>query len=351
MSRCLLPLRFFAVFVCLALAACGGAGPAGEGGETASAGGAAGEAPAALTVYSGRNESLIGPILERFGDQTGIPVEVRYGETAELAATLLEEGAATPADVFISQDAAALGALAGDGMLQPLPADVRERLPTRFADPEGRWVGLSGRARVVVYNTEAMTSEELPQTLEEVADPRYRGRFGVAPLNGSFQAHMAVYRVLEGAAALDELLAGMVANEPRRYPKNSVIVAAVIAGEVDFGLVNHYYLWRALQEDPEAPAVNYFQPGGGASSFVNVAGAGVLSDRPEALELVRFLLADEAQRYFAEETYEYPLAGTVEPAADLPPLAGLATPDVDFSQAAAALPETLTAIDESGLVQ
>lgn len=346
MKRFLSPTPIFSAVLCLALAACGGTSPAGEDSASQSA-----DESSPVTVYSGRNESLVGPILERFTVVTGIPVEVRYGGTAELAATLLEEGPATPAEVFISQDAAALGAVAGEGMLRALPADLLDRLPARFADPAGRWVGLSGRARVLVYNPEAITPEELPQTLDEVTDPRYRGRFGVAPLNASFQAHMAVYRALEGAPALDELLAGMVANEPRRYPKNSAIVAAVIAGEVDFGLVNHYYLWRALKEDPEAPGRNYFQPGGGASSFVNVAGAGVLADRPEAVELVRFLLSDEAQRYFAEETFEYPLVAGVEPVTDLQPLAELETPDIDYAAVAAELPATLSAIDASGLVQ
>jgi len=336
------------LLLALFAAACGGAGAPPEG-ESASA------PPAPVTVYSGRNESLIGPLLDRFTEATGIPVEVRYGETAELAATLLEEGANTPAEVFISQDAAALGALAAEGLLRPLPADLVATVPARFADPGGRWIGLSGRARVLVYNTEATGPDELPETLEAVADPRYRGRFGVAPLNGSFQAQMAVYRALEGAEALEELLAGIAANQPQRYANNRAIVDAVIAGEIEFGLVNHYYLWRALQERPDASARNWFQPGGGASSFINVAGAGVLAaptddDAAEAVELVRWLLSGEAQRYFADQTFEYPLVPGVPAAADLVPLDELATPDVDFAAVSAVLDETLAAIDASGLV-
>jgi len=341
-----------ALALALLAAACGGADSPRRGppeGESAA------PAPAPVTVYSGRNESLIGPILERFTEATGIPVEVRYGETAELAATLLEEGANTPAEVFIAQDAAALGALAAEGLLRSLPSDVVSGVPARFADPGGRWVGLSGRARVLVYNTASISPDELPATLEAVADPRYRGRFGVAPLNGSFQAQMAVYRALEGAEALEELLAGLAANRPQRSANNRAIVDAAIAGEIDFGLVNHYYLWRALQERPDAPAKNWFQPGGGASSFINVAGAGVLAapadvDAAEAVELVRWLLSDEAQRYFAGETFEYPLVPGVPAAADLVPLDELATPDLDFGAVSAVLDETLAAIDASGLV-
>lgn len=340
------------------LAACGGGGSGGDADSDshAVAGGTVTGEAGVVTVYSGRSESLIGPILERFTDDTGIEVEVRYGETAELAATLLEEGAATPADIFISQDAAALGAVAGAGLFGALPAEVVDRVLPQYADPDGRWVGLSGRARTVVYNTDRMSENELPRSLEEVAEPRFKGRFGVAPLNGSFQAHMAVYRAVEGAEALDELLAGMVANDPQRYPKNGAIVDAVLAGEVDFGLVNHYYLWRALAENPDAPGANFSMPGGGTAGsetggFVNIAGAGLLSEDAGALELVRYLLGEEAQRYFAEETFEYPLAAGVAPSVELTPLAELAAPDLNFQQVSAELEATLQAIQGSGLIQ
>ncbi|HVS16407.1 MAG TPA: extracellular solute-binding protein [Thermoanaerobaculia bacterium] len=302
-----------------------------------------------LTVYSGRNENLIGPVLDRFRETTGIQVAVRYGETAELAATILEEGAASPADLFIAQDAAALGALAAAGRLKPLPADLVGAVPARFRDPERRWAGVSGRARVVVYNTGRTSPEDLPQSLEEVGDPRFRGRFGVAPLNASFQAHLAAYRVLHGAEKLDALLAAIAANEPRTFPNNSSIVTATIAGEVDWGLVNHYYLWRALDETPDAPARNFAMPAPG-SGFVNVAGVGVLEESPQALRLVAYLLAEESQRHFAEETFEYPLVEGAQPAVELQPLAEVATPELDWARLSEALAPTLEAIRRSGLV-
>jgi iron(III) transport system substrate-binding protein len=309
------------------------------------------EAASSVVVYSGRNEALIGPLLERFEAAEGIEVEARYGGTAELAATLLEEGANTPADVYISQDAAALGALAGAGLLKPVEPAQLERVPARFRSPKGLWVGLSGRARAVVYNTGLVAPDDLPQSLDEVAETRFEGRFGIAPANASFQAHLAVHRALAGAEASDELMGRIAANGPRDYPKNSAIVAAVIAGEIDWGLTNHYYLWRAKKEQPEAPAANHFMPGGDASAFVNLAGAGVLSGNPAAARLIAFLLSDEAQRYFAEETYEFPLVAGVPAAADLPPLDSLATPEIDFSAVSAVLEETLTAINQSGLLQ
>lgn len=331
-----------------ALTGCGGPQSASEDpGSTESVQEQASQEP--LVVYSGRNKSLIEPLLERF-QSAGRKLEVRYGETAELVATLLEEGERTPCDVFIAQDAAALGMLSRTGMLRALPDDLLGRLPVSFASPQGDWIGLSGRARVVVYNTESVGPEDLPQTLDEVTAPRFRGRFGLAPGNASFQAHMAVYRAVHGPEALAKLLAGMAANEPKRYPKNSPIVEAAIQGEIDWGLVNHYYLWRALAENPEATAANAFMVGDEVSGFINLAGVGALSDRPQAIELVRFLVSDEAQEYFAEETFEYPVVAGVESAIELeslPPNTG----QFDFAQVSDNLEATLAAIGASGLLQ
>lgn len=335
--------RTFLGLLCLVVALTG------CGGEEASA--PADLSDASLVVYSGRNESLIGPLLERFEAATGVEVKARYGETAEMAATLLEEGANSPADVFISQDAAALGAVAAAGRLEELPETVLGRVPERFRSPEGHWVGLSGRARSVVYNTELVTEDELPTSLGAVTDPSYRGLFGIAPANGSLQAHLTVYGVVAGDDALRRLLEGIAANEPKAYPKNSAIVQAVIAGEVEWGLVNHYYLLRALSEQPDAPARNFFMSRGDASGFVNVAGAGLVRSSEAAIALVDFMLSEESQGYFAGETYEYPLVPGVEAAAGLTPIAELATPAVDFGAVSGALERTLTAINSAGLMQ
>ena len=303
-----------------------------------------------MVVYSGRNESLAGPLFERLEEELGFEIQVRFGGTAELAATLMEEGEATPAHLFLSQDAAALGALAGAGLLRPLPQATLDRVAPEFRAAGGEWVGLSGRVRCLVYNTERVRPEDLPASLEEVVDPRYRGRFGIAPTNASFQAHLAVYNTVAGRAALERLLAGLEANEPGRYPKNSAIVEAVIAGEIDFGLVNHYYLLRALAEDPAAPAANYFMPGGDLSSFVNLSGVAVLRPTPQAQALAAALLSDGAQRYFAEETFEYPLIAGLDPAPGLPALADLRARQLPFDEVAAKLEETLELIAASGLL-
>ena len=334
------PARLLAAWLCLPLiAACGAPAPQGN----------LGEGDGSVTVYSGRSERLIAPLLERFTERTGIAVKARYGSSSALVATLMEEGANTPAAVFISQDAAALGALSGAGMLRGLPQTLLQRVPERFRAARGNWVGLSGRARVVVYNTDRIAPDQLPQSLEEVTHRRYRGRFGIAPTNASYQAHMALVYALGGEESLARLLAGIAENKPVRYGKNSRIVQAVIAGEIDWGLVNHYYLWRALKEDPDAPARNFFMPGGEASGFVNMAGAGLLDEDPDALRLLEFLLGEEAQRYFAEETFEYPLAADIPAVDGLPALEELLTPDVDYQDVAVALERTLAMISDAGL--
>jgi iron(III) transport system substrate-binding protein len=236
--------------------------------------------------------------------------------------------------------------------LRPLAgtAGLLDRVAPEFRSDRGDWVGVSGRARVVVYGTERMRVEDLPQDLQQVLDPRYRGRFGIAPANASFQAHLAALRAVAGAEALERWLEGLVANEPRRYANNRAIVDAVIAGEIDFGLVNHYYLWQALRDQPEAPARNFFMPGGDVSSFVNVAGVGLLSDEPAGLRLIEYLLSEEGQRYFAEETFEYPLVAGIPAAVDLPPLEQLSLARVDFGALSENLEPTLRAIETSGLL-
>jgi iron(III) transport system substrate-binding protein len=303
-----------------------------------------------VVLYSGRNEKLISPLLEQFTQQTGIKVEARYGETAEMAATLLEEGNRTPAGVFLSQDAAALGAVAKAGLTKPLPEELTSRIPNRFVGPDRMWAGVSGRARTVVYNPKKMKPGQLPQSLEDTADPKYRGRWGVAPLNASFQSQMAVYEALNGPEALEKLLKSMVDNQPKRYPRNGAIVDAVAAGEIDWGLVNHYYVWEAKKERKDLPVENFFMPKGDASSFVNVAGVALLNAQDaDAMSLIQFLFSDEAQRYFANQTSEYPLVASVAPSTALQPLEELRTPDIDFARVSETLPQALSKINASGL--
>lgn len=293
---------------------------------------------ATLTVYSGRSESLVGPLLERFEQATGATLEVRYGESAELAALLLEEGDRSPADVFFAQDAGALGAIGGAGLLTPLPQATLDRVPAAFRDPAGSWVGLSGRARVLAWSTERLTEADLPASVTGLTDPAWKGRVGWVPTNASFQAFVTALRVLAGEDRARAWLEGMLANEPVVFEGNAQAVEGVAAGEVDVALVNHYYLMRLLVENGvDYPVANHFFPAGDPGALVNVAGAGVLaaSDTPEtATALIDWLLGADAQSFIAAETFEYPLIADVAADPRLPAIEAIGSPLVDLGRLA-----------------
>ena len=207
-----------------------------------------------LTVYSGREEELVAPLIDQFEQETGTDVEVRYGESAELAATIAEEGDGSPADVFFAQDPGSLGAVAGEGLLAALPHPALDRVPERFRDPEGRWVGTSGRSRVIAYNTDELSEDEVPDSVFDLTDPRWKGRVGVAPTNASFQAFITAMRLQQGEEKTRAWLEDLKANGVRLYERNTPIVEAVASGEIDLGLVNHYYLYLVREEQPGAPS-------------------------------------------------------------------------------------------------
>ena len=282
-----------------------------------------------LTIYSGRGESLVGPLIERFEAETGITVRVRYAGTAELAAAILEEGDRSPADIYYAQDAGALAALAEADALARLPDDIVERVPETFADSGGHWVATSGRARVLVYSPERVPNP--PDSVFDLVNEEWRGRVGWAPTNGSFQAFVTAMRQIHGEDATETWLRGMMANDVREFPGNSPQVQAVGDGEIDIGLVNHYYLYRFTAEAPDFPAANHFTDPGAAGGLINIAGVALLAANEQdenALRFIRFLLSEESQSYFRDETSEYPVSADVEARAELIPLAELDSPSL-----------------------
>lgn len=286
-----------------------------------------------LTVYSGRSETLVAPLLDNFTQATGIEVEARYADTAELAALLLEEGERSPADIFFAQDAGALGVAADAGLFATLDEGILDRVDGRFRDPDGRWVGVSGRARTAAYSTQEEL--QLPDSIFGFTDPVWSGRIGWAPANGSFQAFVTALRVIEGEDAAREWLEGILANDPVAYAKNTAAVEGVAAGEVDVAFVNHYYLLRLVAEHgDDYPVAQKFFDGGDPGSLVNVAGVGQIltTDQPQqAASLVEYLLGDEAQAYFSQSTFEFPLTDGATADARLPDIASIEAPDVDLS--------------------
>ena len=346
----------------LIVAACGSGDasstPTSEPSSLASASAGASTGPSAslsgtLTIYSGRSEELVGPLIQRFEDETGVDVQVDYAGTTDLAATLLEEGDASPADVFFAQDAGALGAVADAGRLADLPGPTLDQVDPRFVSDDGQWVGVSGRARVVIYDTRTLSEADLPTSIKDFTDPAWKGRIGWAPTNASLQSFVTAFRVLEGDDAAKAWLAGIQANEPKVYEGNDAVLAAVAAGEIEVGFVNHYYLMRQLEEQGEGfPVRNHFLPGGDPGSLVNVAGAGILStagNPADAQAVIDFLLTPESQAYFATETHEYPLVAGVEPDPALPALSSIQSPDIDLSDLAD-LEGTLQLMQEAGVL-
>jgi iron(III) transport system substrate-binding protein len=303
-----------------------------------------------LVVYSGRSETLIGPVLKQFQEKTGIETEVRWGDTGELAAAILEEGEKSPAQVFLAQDGGALASLAAAGRFVELPAELRDRVPSRWIDPNGRWIGLSGRVRVLVVDPAKVPAGERPKSLRELADKKWEGRIALAPSNASLQAHLAAWRARNGGEDLQKLLAGIAANKPILLPKNPAVVDAVLKGEADIGLVNHYYLGQARKQAGAEVGLNHLPTADDGSAFVNIAGAGILVNDPAAIELVRFLLGPEAQNHFATQTFEIPLVKNPPAHQAGLELADAGAGDLDFAKVAAELPATLQDLRASGLL-
>ena len=313
---------------------------------------ACGGSDAALTVYSGRTENLVGPLLEDFTAETGIAVEVRYGNSADLALLLEQEGDRSPADVFISQSPGAVGFLAGADLLQPIGDEALELVPPEFRNGAGLWAGMSGRVRVLVYNTDLIDPAELPDSVFDLTQERFRGQIGVAPSNGSFQDFVTGMRETSSDEEASAWLEGLAANDARVYANNTAIVQAVGRGEVPLGLVNHYYNLRALAEDPDAPSENHFFPDGDIGSLVITTALGVLASTDDVTasdRFVQFMLGESAQTFFAEQTFEYPLAAGVDQYPGLPDLAELGVATYDFDQLAGGLERTKELIDASGL--
>ena len=301
-----------------------------------------------VVVYSGRNELLIAPLMQQFTERTGIPVSIRYGQTSEMVATILEEGNRSPADVILAQETGALTTLSGAGVLQVLPASVLDTVSPMFRDQDGYWIGLSARARVLAYHPGRVAPESLPADLDALVDQQWRGRVGWAPANASFQSFITHLRSTRGEDVARNWLIGMRDNGTRAYARNTPIILAVASGEIDIGLVNHYYLHALQQERPDAVAVRNHYPENG--TLLNMAGAGILrtARQPEAaLALIEFLVSEAAQRYLVESVFEYPVIDTLSAHTDLPHLPASLLVDIDQ---VADLPGTLRLLQELNIL-
>ena len=342
------------VFTACAGGDAGEAGPQGEKGEKGEAGeisqaalDAAVEAALAeevaavegsLVIYSGRKESLVADVIAAFAAETGVAVEVRYDKSAALAGTLALEGAISPADVFLSQDPVSLGVVAKEGLFDVLPADVLDNVPAWAVDQRGYWVGTSGRSRSLVVDTRDTTDEEMPSDIYGLNDEKFRGRLGLAPGNSSFIAMVACMIESDGEEKVAEWLTAINGLGYTEYPKNSPQVAAADAGELDIGMINHYYTLRVLAENGDSPVKNVYLDGG-CGAMVMPAGAGVLSssqNKPAAMAFIEYLHSTSAQEHFTNTVFEFPLVPGITPNALLPDIDSLNSPE-DLNWSALAL--------------
>ena len=293
------------------------------------------ESDGELTLYAGRDEGLIAPLIEQFTEDTGIEVDARYGSSSELNALLLEEGENTPAQVFLSQDAGALGSLSNADLVAQIPADLASVIPAGFTSVDDSWIGVTGRARVIAYDGEKLSEDEVPDSVDEFTSPEWNERIGFAPGNASMQSFVTAFRVLEGEEAADEWVQGVSENSPALTESNGATLDLVNSGQLDIGLINHYY-W--FEDAAEAGADNMraqlkFLPGD-PGGMVNVTGAAILAGSegdPDAIEFLEYLVSEKGQQYFVDNTFEYPLLPGIDAPEGLPSLDSLVNPDLDLS--------------------
>lgn len=267
-----------------------------------------------LIVYCGRSKGLVDPIVRLFEKRSDIAVTVRYGSTAQLAVTLIEEGDAGLADVFWAQDGGALGAIARTGLFAPLDQSVLETVPAPMRSASGLWVATSGRARVLAYAPRRVNVDQLPTSVFDLTEPKWKGRVGWAPANASFQAFVTAMRKVHGDQETRRWLDAMERNDTQRFAKNTPIIKALADGQIDLGLPNHYYLLRFKKSDGRFPVEQRFFAPGDVGNLVNVAGVGILkhgANRDAADRFVEFLLSPTAQQYFTSEVFEYPVTDQV----------------------------------------
>ena len=349
-------LPFFVVLALILLAtACGGGEVRTLTDETASAiypGECADSTGGEVTIYSGRTENLIAPVLDAFACETGISVGVRWNDSTDLALLLDVEGDSTPADVFLSRSPGPVGFLEAKDLLQPIDDTTLDLVPESSRSATGNWIGFSGRKRVLVYNVD--TVDDLPASVFDLTGEQYRGRVAIPATNGSFVDWFTVFRDQFGTDVATQWLDDMVANDASFYPNNRSIVEATGRGEIDMGLVNHYYNFQevtASGDDHRAQNHDLADDDIGSLLIITAATITAASENvEEANELLAYLLSEPVQEYFTNETFEYPLAAGVEPAGVLPALSALEIGSVDFDALGGGFEETTEIIDASGIL-
>jgi iron(III) transport system substrate-binding protein len=309
-----------------------------------------------LTIYSGREERLVKPIMDRFTRETGIQLNVRYASSTALATQLVEEGRNSPADVYWSQEPGTLGLVGARGLLKRLTQKTVGKVPSRFSTRSRRWIGTSGRSRVLVYNTQRLTVQQLPTSVWGLTNARWKGKIGIAPTNASFQAFLGATIHLHGEARVRDWLRGLQANDVKFFPNNTTVVQAVGRGDVEVGLVNHYYLYNLLAETPNLPVRNHWFRAGDPGNLVLAAGVGIVSATEKdaaAQRFVDFLLSKWGQRFIARGpgAAEYPLIKGVPRRPGLRALTSIKGPKYNLGRLSADLAPAVKLLLELGYIR
>jgi iron(III) transport system substrate-binding protein len=271
-----------------------------------------------LTIYSGRAEEFIAPFFEIWQQQSGIKLNVRYGDSAELAAQILEEGKNSPADIFLS--------------FTPIPTGVAELIPDRYSQANRDWIGVTARVRVFAYAPDRISLA--PKTITDLTKPIYKNQLAIAPTNASFQAFLTAVIENKGRSFAKQWLLDLKKNGVKTYAKNSAIVEAIDKGKVSIGLVNHYYVWEVTESlGRQINAVNGYFEANDLGNLINVSGVGILASsnkRQAAIDLINFLTSESIQNKFVSDTHEYSLIQSINPPQDLPSLAQVGALSIDL---------------------
>lgn len=289
-----------------------------------------------LVIYNAQHENLVQPVVDAFTKATGIKAELRNGDDSELSNQIVQEGKASPADVFLTENSPGMTLVDSKGLFAPLQQSTLDQTPAQFRPSNGKWTGFAARSTVLPYNTDALTPEEMPNSILELADPGWKGRFGISPAGADFQAIVSAVVQGKGEAAAAAWLTGLKTNA-KVYQGNSTVMKAVNTGQIEAGVIYHYY-WFEDQAEGGANSDKVklkFLGGGDPGAFLSVSGAGVLASSTNldaAQQFVAFLTSAAGQQAIvASPALEYTIASGVTANAALPPLADLDPPTVDVT--------------------
>lgn len=305
-----------------------------------------------LIIYSGRKEKLFLPVVKKFEEKTGIEVSIKNGKTAELASAIIEEAGNPRADIFLAQEAGMLDRLRVEKVLEPYKPENFEKIPAEFRSPDGSWTGVSGRARVIIYNEDMVKPNELPDSVFDLTDPKWKGKIAMAAsTEASVIGWISSLRLQKGEKFVRDFLTDLKKNDIEVLENHTLVAKAVGKGEFAFGFVNHYYYH--IEKNKSKTPVNAIYPDQGTGDvgvLVNTSGVAILKgakNQEAAKKFVDFLITPEAQDQFASSNYEYPTIPDV-PAHEAKPLSEFKRANVDLKTLGKEVDKTLDLLNELG---